>query len=40
MLQRGDSSIRPSLIHKIKAYEKKLEEADQCTTERNKDRDH
>ena len=40
VLQRGDSSIRPSLINKIKVYEKKLEEADQCTTERNADRDH
>ena len=40
VLQRGDSSFRPSLIHKIKAYEKKLEEAGQCTAERNADRDH
>lgn len=40
VLQRGDSSFRPSLIHKIKAYEKKLGEADQCSTERNADRDH
>ena len=40
VLQRGDSSIRPSLINKIKVYEKKLEEADHCATERNAARDH